>query len=139
MPTTTTTSLSFVLKRGQCLHLVDFSVNYCVHVDCGGCVGKDYCCRFLNLAQELCIAPAKASMGHSVTCFDQRKASVPKVTYPGHSHGSYEVWEGEQIHIFRRGSRTYHLKDLLWGFFCFCDTSNRLCSGLRFPSSSITL
>lgn len=106
LPTTTTTSLSFVLKRGQCLHLVDFSVNYCVHVDCGGCVGKDYCCRFLNLAQELCLAPAKASMGHSVTCFDQRKASVPKVTYRGHSHGSYEVWEGEQIHIFRRGSRT---------------------------------
>ena len=80
----TTTSLSFVLKRGQCLHLVDFSVNYCVHVCCGGCVGKDYCI-FLNLAQELCIAPAKASVGHSVTCFDQGKASVPKVTYRGHS------------------------------------------------------
>lgn len=118
MPTTTT-SLSFVLKRGHCLHLVDFSVNYCVHVDCGGRVGKDYCCRFLNLVQELGIAPATGSVGHSVTCFDQGKVSVPKVTYRRHSHGSYEVWEGKQIHTVLEEVVEHHLKDLLSGFLLF--------------------
>lgn len=92
---TTTTSLSFMLKRGQCLHLVDFSVNYCAHVDCGGCVRSHGYCWLLSLAQELCKALAKAPVV-SVACFDQRRFLCPRpqLYLLWYNVGSCcEVWE----------------------------------------------